>query len=245
MATYLSVIIPVFNSEKSLGELYRRLSAVLKRIAGENYEIIMVDDASRDESFLKMQALHSGDPKVKLIRLSRNFGQQNALLSGFHYAAGEVVITLDDDLQHPPEEIPLLIEKIEAGYDVVFGIPAAKKHSFYRNLGTVMTDCLLTLISRKTRNVKVSSFRALKRTVVMELTQVKRSFIYLAPLIFKVTTCTANVFVRHEPRRYGGSNYSFRKLFRLWVKLLMNYSRIAEYLPKDERPQFEIREIHF
>jgi glycosyltransferase involved in cell wall biosynthesis len=243
MAGLVSVIVPVYNSEASLEELHRRLAVVLKSLCKDAYEIILVDDASRDRSAMIMGEIRDRDPKVKIIGLTRNFGQQNALFCGFHFAGGDYLITLDDDLQHPPEEIPRLLAKLAEGYDVVFGIPLAKRHAAHRNLGSRLIGVLLSLIAGKPWGIKVSSFRALRRPVVTEILKERRAFIYLAPLIFRATRRVAIVYVRHEPRKHGRSNYRITKLIGLGVKLIVNYSALARWFPAGNRPQYEIREI--
>ncbi|TCL69400.1 undecaprenyl-phosphate 4-deoxy-4-formamido-L-arabinose transferase [Hydrogenispora ethanolica] len=244
MAVDVSVIIPVYNSECSLEELYRRLTGVLDGTV-QNYEIILVDDASSDRSFARAKLLHGRDPRVKVIGLARNSGQQNAILCGLRFATGEIVITLDDDLQHPPEEIPVLLAKIALGYDGVFGVPDHKRHAFYRNLGTLGIDILLRLIAGKPRELKLSSFRALRKTLVCQIQSETMDFIYLAPLILKYTRNLTHVTVKHAPRQYGRSNYTLQKLVRLCTQLVRYYSKIAEiFPPKINRPQYEVREIH-
>lgn len=238
----LSVVVPVYNSEQSLGELYQRLTAVLANETPD-FEIIFVDDSSRDHSFERLRKLHEADCRVKIIRLAKNYGQQPALFCGLNYVTGDLVITIDDDLQHPPEEIPILLHRIEQGYDVVFGIPVIKRHSRYRNFGSRVIDGLLGLLCHKPKAVKVSSFRVLRSKIVREVCRSQKSFIYLAPLIFRATTKVANVAVRHETRKYGRSGYNFGKLLKLSLKLVIHYSFLDKLLPKMGRPKFEIAEI--
>ncbi|HYH02321.1 MAG TPA: glycosyltransferase, partial [Bacillota bacterium] len=183
------------------------------------------------------------DPRVKLIQLDGNFGQQNALLCGFQFASGDIWVTLDDDLQHPPEELPKLMTKLEEGYEAVFGIPNQKQHSGVRNLGSQVIDLLLTLIAHKPRSIKVSSFRVLNNRVGQAILNEDVSFVYLAPLIFRNTRCTANVIVRHEPRKFGRSNYSYGKLLKLAFKLVFFYSGLARFFPSPKGPQYKIRNI--
>jgi glycosyltransferase involved in cell wall biosynthesis len=240
----VSVVIPVYNSEKTLEELYGRLVKVLPEMC-RDFEIIMVDDGSADRSFERMQQLRKGDYRVKLIRLAGNFGQQNALLCGFRYATGDFLVTLDDDLQHPPEEIPKLYAKLSQGYEAVFGIPSAnaKRHSRYRNLGSKLVLALLNRITAKPKTVKVSSFRALTREVYRQINNEQRSFIYLAPLIFQATPKIANAWVDHEPRKHGRSNYTLGKLLKLTLKLIVFYTKIGACLPLRQSPQYRIDKV--
>lgn len=243
MSMDISVVIPVYNSGQTLIELYQRLTSVLTKET-KDFELIFVDDLSRDDSFAKLRELHKLDGRVKVIRLAKNYGQQQALFCGFQYVTGELIITIDDDLQHPPEEIPLLLRRIEEGFDVVFGIPIIKKHSLYRNFGSAVIDFTLGLICRKPRGIKVSSFRVLRGSVVREICKTEKAFIYLAPLIFLATTKVANVAVRHEPRKFGRSGYNSVKLVKLSVKLILYYSFLDKLVSNNKRPQFEITEIY-
>ncbi|MFZ5966151.1 MAG: glycosyltransferase family 2 protein [Bacillota bacterium] len=242
MSAEISILVPVYNSEKTLEKLYVRICSAMDQLPRKAFEIILIDDGSEDQSYEVCKALHERDERVKSIRLSRNFGQQNALMCGFHFAQGGFVFTIDDDLQHPPEEIQKLYEKLNKGYDVVFGIPDEKKHPFYRNIGTKMIDRLLNRICKKPKGIKVSSFRGLRKDVVTKIVEDKTSFVYLAPMIFKVTRNAANVSVDHAARIYGKSNYSFLKLAVLYSKLAIYYSSFFKYLNCSSHPQFEIRD---
>jgi glycosyltransferase involved in cell wall biosynthesis len=223
MQERISVVVPVYNSENSLEKFYIILSKELKKIC-DDYEIIMVDDGSPDNSYETMKKLQSIDSRVKIIKLDGNFGQQNALMCGFHYSTGEYVVTLDDDLQHPPEEIYKLKKKTDEGYDVVYGIPIIKKHSGYRKMGSKMTDYMFNKICSKPKNIKVSSFRIIRKNIVNEIIKDKTSFVYISAITFKNTKNISNVEVKHNVRKYGKSNYNFYKLLKLYIKLYLYYS---------------------
>ena len=158
-----SVVIPVYNSESSLDELLYRLLPVFKAVS-VGFEIIFVDDGSKDRSWQKLKELRNKHKHVKIIQLMRNFGQHNALVCGFHFANGDYIITLDDDLQIPPEEIPKLISKIEEGYDIVYGKYLSKKHSKFRNIGSL----LIQAVYKKVFDVHndLSAFRIIKKEVI-------------------------------------------------------------------------------
>jgi len=219
----ISIVIPVFNSENSLEELYLRLKEVLMLYC-DDFEIIMVDDCSRDGSFKIMQSLRSRDQRVKIIRLGTNSGQHNATFCGFNYCQGDYVVTIDDDLQHPPEEIPVLLGKMEAGYDVVFGIPQQKQHSLYRNWGTILIDKWISLIFPQSVQIKRSSFRILNRKLIERILSRPRTPLYMAALILLNSSKPGNVEVRHENRKYGKSNYSIRKSIIMTRTLLIYHS---------------------
>lgn len=239
----ISAVIPVYNSSKSLDELYNRLSSTLKLIC-HDYEIILVDDGSRDDSFSKMKDLHLLDKSVKVISLDGNYGQQNAIKCGFEFANGEYIITLDDDLQHKPEDIERLIKKLDEGYDIVYGIALKKQHSFFRNIGSKLTNYLFNKICNKPKDIKVSSFRAIKRDVLEKIKEDKTSFVYITAITFKITKNIGNLYINHEARKYGTSKYSLKKLVLLFLKLYIYYSdtNVFKYFIKD-KDQFRIKEM--
>ena len=238
----ISVVVPVYNSENSLEHFYEVLSVELKKIC-DDYEIIMVDDGSLDNSYEQMKVLHTIDSRVKIIRLDGNFGQQNALMCGFHYSTGEYIVTLDDDLQHPPEEIHKLYRKIHEGYDVVYGIPIIKQHSVYRKMGSKMTDYLFNKICLKPKNIKISSFRIIRKNIISQIIKDKTSFVYISAITFKNTNNISNVEVNHNARKYGKSNYDFYKLLKLYIKLYLYYSKHKIFkIVTSSKPQYVIKD---
>ena len=166
-----SVVVPVYNSEKSLEELYMRIKKVFEENRNGEFELILVDDSSKDNSFSVMQKLHKKDKRVKAIQLAKNCGQHAALLCGFHYAVGDFVLTMDDDLQHPPEEIPKLIQYMDEhdGVDVVIGKYESKKHGIIRNMGTALSNMVSSYIFKKRKDLQLTSFRLMKKFVVNNL----------------------------------------------------------------------------
>ena len=222
----ISVVVPVFNSSQSLNELYFRLASVLDD-TGAKWEIIMVDDGSEDQSFSVMERIHASDNRVKIIRLSEHAGQHNSTLCGLKYSRGDYVVTIDDDLQNPPEEIPLLLERIKYGFDVVFGIPREKHHKALRNWGSRFIDKSINLIFPAAGAIKRSSFRILTRELVDRMLIHPRPPVYMAALILTHALKPGNIEVRHETRKYGQSNYNIIKTFGMTRNLLINYS----YLP--------------
>src|SRR6056297_2244578 len=178
MSDLISIVIPVYRGENSLTELYLEI----KKTAALNefdFELILVDDHSPDQSYQKILKLHNQDSRVKGIRLARNFGQQNAIFCGFNYAVGDYIITIDDDLQHRPEDISLLYQQIKKGYDVVYAIPEERAHSFYRRLGSKLTNWLFNLITPKNNEIRVSSFRIITGEMLEKIIDTDKSFIYL------------------------------------------------------------------
>ncbi len=220
-----SVVVPVYNSETSLGELCQRISDVFRKME-ESYEIILVDDSSADNSWQIMKGLKKNDKNIKIIQLMRNFGQHNAVICGFHQVTGKYVITMDDDLQNPPEEIPTLINKIKEGYDVVIGAQEVKQDSFFKNLSSFFIRYLNTKIFNKPKDLKLSSFRIMTRAVVDETKILKTPYPYISGMILSLTRNLTNVTVRHDKRKYGSSTYNLAKLISLAFNLIVNYSSL-------------------
>ena len=219
----LTVIIPVYESQLSLKELCSRLQ---KTISGINisFEIIFVDDASKDESWKIIQELAASYDNVRALRLGRNYGQHNALLAGIRSARGSILVTMDDDLQHPPEEIPSLISKIYDGFDVVYGSPCKEKHGFFRDLASQITKIALQKSMGHVTAQNISAFRAFK-------VQMRDGFqSYFAPtvnidvLLTWSTTKFISIKVNHEHRKYGSSNYTPVKLIRHAISMLTGFS---------------------
>lgn len=240
MKTIISVVIPVYNSYDSLDELYKRLNKVLDNNFKE-YEIIMVDDHSKDNSFQKLKKFNNENKRVKIIKLSQNFGQQNALFCGFHYCLGDYIVTIDDDLQHSPDDIIRLYNEIRKGYDIVYGVFEQREQLFYRRLGSYLTDKVFNRITKKRKDIKVSSFRILKKDLLKKIIKDKRSFIYLSAIILDETQNIGNIKVAHNERKYGDSNYSFIRLLKLFLKLYIYYSNNEiSKLFRTDKEQFAI-----
>jgi glycosyltransferase involved in cell wall biosynthesis len=220
----ISVVIPVYNSEGSVGEVIRRLVTLLPGLA-QNYEIVLVNDGSRDRSWEVIESMRQAYPNVvRGFNLMRNYGQHNALLCGIRQARYPITITMDDDLQHPPEEIPHLLAKLTEGHDVVYGTPKELPHSLWRNLMSRFTKRAMAN-AMGVKNIRdISAFRALR-------TDLRKAFEnYLSPnLLFDVllswgTTKFTAVPVNHQPRTIGKSNYNFLKLFNQAMLILTGFS---------------------
>ena len=218
---HISVVIPVYKAEGCLQELYRRLRASVETVT-EDFEIIMVEDCGEDNSWEIMKAIRETDSRVKIIQLMRNFGQHNALMCGFHFVSGEYIITLDDDLQNPPEEIPKLINKIKEGYDLVYGIYTLKRHNFFRNLGSSMIQFFYKKVFSVQGNL--TAFRIIKKQVLQEILHYDKNYVFIDGLLAWVTKKIGYVKVDHNLRTHGHSGYSFKKLFTLSMNMITNFS---------------------
>ena len=219
----LTFLIPVFFGEKSLKSFIAQL--VTQQLERElPFEIILVDDGSRDNSWGVIEELAKQYPGiVRGIRLSRNFGQHNALMCGFHYARGDVIITMDDDGQHPPEEIPKLLEAMErTGADVVYGVPKRREHHWMRNLASAVVRAFFRWVFGL--KVDPSPFRAIRREIVQLILPYDLSFVYLDGLLAWYTDRFAQVEVEHRPRLHGRSTYTPGKLVTLAFNLFTNFA---------------------
>ena len=242
MYKFISVVVPVYNSASSIRELCARLKVILNVLA-EKYEIILVDDGSKDNSVKQIKEAFADDIAIKLISLEDNFGQQSAIMCGLRHAKGDYIITIDDDLQNPPEEIEALMKEMEKGYDVVYGIPLVKKHSGTRNFGSSIANLLFDVVCSKPRNVRVSSFRVLKKSIVEAVIEEKSSFVYISAATLKHTKNIGNVIVLHEARKHGSSSYNILKLLKLFYNIYINYSSLSRVFVRNSKPQYVIKEM--
>ncbi|MFH1612337.1 MAG: glycosyltransferase family 2 protein [bacterium] len=216
-----SIVIPVFNSNKTLETLYNCLISVFESIT-EDFEIIFVDDGSIDNSWEILEKLYEKDKKVKIIQLMRNFGQHNALMCGFSLANGEYIITLDDDLQNPPEEIPKLIDKIKQGYDIVYGEYISKKHKWFRNIGSSFIQMVYKKIFNVSHNL--TSFRIIKKELIKQILNYNKNYTFVDGLIAWNTKNIGVCNVSHNKRLDGKSGYNIKKLLTLAFNLITNFS---------------------
>ena len=216
-----SIVIPVYRSSASLAELVSRITATLK--PHMEWEIVCVDDASPDDSWARMMALSDSCPQLKCIQLMRNFGQHNAIMCGFRHATGDIVITMDDDLQHEPESIPTLIEHLlKTNSDLVYGVYDAKKHAGGRNLGSWLVNRFYRLVFQMP--VTVTSFRAIRRELVDAILRYDLNFTYIDGLLAWNTRRIEMVSVPHHARVDGRSGYTLSKLLSLAMNVFTNFS---------------------
>ncbi len=203
----LSVIVPVFNEAESLEPLYGELTAALD--GGNPYELVFVDDGSRDGSFVSLARLHGKDPRVRVVRLARNFGQQVALAAGIEHAKGRVLVSFDADLQFDPRDIPRLVAKVEEGYDVVSGRRTGRGDGLLsRRLPSALVNWTMARLTGTRLRDATSPFKAVRREVVEDLGHYGEMRRFLGALALKVGRRIAEVPVAHRPRRSGQSKYS-------------------------------------
>src|SRR5919106_2136573 len=219
----ISVVTPVYNGEASIAELCRRLSEVLPRIATE-YEIILVNDGSRDRSWEIVLELAQQYPWVRGLNLMRNYGQHNALLCGIRAAKYDVIVTMDDDLQHPPEEIPRLLEQLEQGFDVVYGAPKSERHGFMRALASRITRLALGSAIGMNLARNVSAFRVFRTQLREAFAGYQTPFVSIDVLLTWATTRFAAIPVVFQPRHSGSSAYTFTRLVRHALDMMTGFS---------------------
>ena len=221
----LSVVIPVYNSQAILSELIERLGTVLGPLS-YRYEVILVNDGSRDGSWDEINRLASVYSWIRGINLMRNYGQHNALLCGIRAARNEVIIIMDDDLQHPPDEIHKLLSKLAEGYDVVYGVPKEGQHGFLRNAAAKITKMALKSALGAETASKVSPYRAFRTRLRDAFADYQSSFVSIDVLLTWGGSRFAAVPVRYDPRRGGKSQYTLRKLVTHALNMMTGFSII-------------------
>jgi glycosyltransferase involved in cell wall biosynthesis len=232
-ALALSVVIPVYNGASSIRELVRALEAL---VVPGGHEIVLVNDGSEDDSLdVCRELLATARVPMTLINLARNFGEHNAVMAGLGRARGAHVITMDDDLQNPPSEVLRLLEHAQrTGKDVVYTYYAVKAHAFWRNTGSRFANWSADRVLEKPKGLYLSSFRCMSAFVVAQLLRYTGPFPYVDGLILQCTHSIDNLLVQHLPRAHGRSNYTLRRLTRLWLNIIVNFSvaplRMATFL---------------
>lgn len=229
----LSVVVPVYKSQSTLVEMTQRLTRALQTLQ-MSWEVIFVNDGSPDDSWAVLQNLCKKNLNFRAIKLIRNFGQHNALLAGIRAAKHEIIVTIDDDLQNPPEEIHKLLSKLDQGIDCVYGVPEKKQHSPFRNLSSYITRVALSSIMGAKSARQVTSFRVFKRSVVTSFDNYKGDFVSIDALLTWGVTNFGYVVVEHAERKDGSSTYSIKKLISHALTMMTSYSslplRIASLL---------------
>src|SRR3989339_733762 len=219
----ISVVIPAYNCAGSIRALYERLSCQLASMA-DNYEIILVEDCGTDDSWKIISEIALFDPKVKAIQLRRNYGQHNAVLCGIRQAQYEIIVTMDDDLQHPPEEIPCLLHALNKNYDVVYGTSQKVSQNIWRKLASQITRITLQSVMGYDVARKVSAFRAFRREILEAFINYYSPFVSIDVLLTWGTNRFSSVNVQHSKRAFGKSQYTFLKLVTYSLNMATGYS---------------------
>jgi len=225
----VSVVIPIFNERENIPILYEKLRSVIDKLDDYEWEIVFADNASTDGSFEILKEIHRKDKRVKVIRLRRNFGQTGSLAAGLDFATGDVIITMDGDLQNDPEDIPLFLEKIQEGYDIVSGWRYDRKDPITKKIPSKIYNWLAS----KLTGVKIHdfgcTFKAMRKEVVKNIRLYGEMHRYIEALASEMGVSIAEIKVRHHPRIYGKSKYGISRIIKgfldlLTVKFLLSYS---------------------
>lgn len=219
----LSVVVPVYNSEHSLPLLSEALAEILPSISSA-FELILVNDSSKDGSWKVIQDLTQQYSWITGIDLMRNYGQHSALLCGIRAAHHEIIVTIDDDLQHPPSEIIKLLDKLSEGYDMVYGVPAQEQHGLFRNWASQITKLALQGAMGGEIARHVSAFRVFRTEIRNAFSSYQSPYVSIDVLLTWGTTRFAAVKVKHDARRFGQSNYTFRKLVTHAFNMMTGFS---------------------
>jgi undecaprenyl-phosphate 4-deoxy-4-formamido-L-arabinose transferase len=216
MNKLLSFVIPCYCSSNTLPAVVEEIITTVSKRKEYEYQIILVNDYSTDGTLDVIKKLCLDNNNITGVNLARNFGQHAALMAGFAQAKGEIIISLDDDGQSPADEVFKLIDRLNGGFDAVYGRYSQKKHNIFRNIGTYLNKKMAQFLAGQPKNIGTSSFFAVRDFVVKEMLRYENSYPYIAGLIFRTTQNIADVSVTHRARAEGSSNYTLSKMLKLW-----------------------------
>lgn len=229
----ISIVIPAYRSGNILPKLFEQLSGMLAQHFS-SYEVVLVDDCSPDNTWKAIETICQATPWVKGIGLRKSAGQHGAIVAGLNYASGEVIVTMDDDLQHSPADVPTLYEKIREGYDVCYTEFDQRNHEKWKIWGSQFNNLVASWLLKKPYDLYLSSFKSFHRDIKDEIIKYQGPFPYVDGLILSVTRSITTIKVVHHARLEGESNYNMSKLVRLWLHMATNFSifplRLASYL---------------
>lgn len=214
----VSFCIPCYKSEQTLPKVVDEIKTTMSKLKDKySYEIILVNDCSPDDTFGTITRLAQENESITGVDLAKNFGQHAALMAGFHYVTGDILVCLDDDGQTPADEVGKLLDRIEAGDDVVYARYTNKKHSAFRNFGSYVNEKMAQFLLGKPKELFVSSYFAARRFIVDEMLKYDKSYPYVIGLVLRSTKRISNVDVTHREREVGQSGYTLGKLLGLWM----------------------------
>lgn len=216
MKKLISFVIPCYRSEATLPDVIREIRETMEKMENYEYEVVLVNDCSPDGTFETIRRLCQENDNMTGINLAKNFGQHSALMAGFHYAKGDIVICLDDDGQTPANEAGKLIAGIEQGADVVYAKYTHKHHSGFRNWGSHINELMTRVMLGKPKDLYLSSYFAARKFVVEEMMRYEYAYPYVIGLVLRTTKNIINVEVEHRDRQSGTSGYTIGKLLSLW-----------------------------
>lgn len=214
----ISFCIPCYKSEQTLPAVVEEINTTMQGLKDKySYEIILVNDCSPDGTFNAIEKLAKQQDNIVGVDLAKNFGQHSALMAGFHFVTGDILVCLDDDGQTPANEVQKLLDEIEAGADVVYAKYEHKKHSLFRNFGSFVNEKMAQFLLGKPKELYVSSYFAARRFIVDEMLKYDKSYPYIIGLVLRSTKRITNVVVNHREREIGRSGYTIGKLLGLWM----------------------------
>jgi len=226
MNPYLSIVIPIYNEANNLEMLYQRLTTTLDAL-GKTYEIIFTDDGSKDNSVKILEELHQRRPQqIRVIEFTKNFGQHMATMAGFAEARGDIIVTLDADLQNPPEEIPKLVAKMEEGYDLVSGCRENRQDTFFRKYVSLVINFIRDKITRIKMTDHGCMLRAYRKDVIAAIVATQEATIFIPALAYNCAANPTEINVAHAERFAGQSKYRLYGLIRLNFDLMTGYSLV-------------------
>lgn len=226
MSQLVSFVIPCYNSSRTIGKVVEEIRETMEGTKQYDYEIILVNDSSPDDTFEEIKRICETYGNVCGVNLARNFGQHAALMAGFRYVHGDIVVCLDDDGQTPAEEVGKLLVKMDEGFDVVYARYKHKQHSAFRNMGSKLNELMARVMLGKPKDLYLSSYFVAKRFIIDEMVRYTNPYPYVIGLVLRTTKKIANADVNHREREIGTSGYTLGKLFALWFNGFTAFSII-------------------
>lgn len=221
----LSIVVPVYRSAAILPKLVEQIHAEMQKEGlNEVFELLLVSDASPDNSWQVIRSLSQTHPFIKGISLRRNFGQHNAIMAGLNHVSGEFVVLMDDDLQHPPHAIGGILRALREGYDVCYTNYLNRQHATWKKLGSQFNDWVATHLLGKPKRLYLSSFKGLRREIVQEIIRYDGPYAYVDGLILDVTRSITTIDIEHSARHEGEGNYNLSRSVALWLKMATSFS---------------------
>lgn len=217
-----SVIIPCYKSDQTIRKVVELTMAEFERMGRSRYEFVLVDDNSPDggKTVRVLRELVRDYPCVRVVELAKNSGQHNAVMAGLNYAAGDIIIAMDDDMQTHPSQLPKILGELDQGYDIVYGYYPQKKHSRFRNFGSYINYLTVRILLKKPKDLKTSSFWAIRRFVRDYAVEYRSAYTHLQGVFLRITRNIGSVPIQHFEREVGTSNYTMKKLLQLWSNII-------------------------
>lgn len=229
----ISFVIPCYKSKNTITSVIEEITSTMLSLTEYDYEIVLVNDCSPDDTFNVIRKMAKQNSRITGINLAKNFGQHAALMAGFRFATGDIIVCLDDDGQTPADEVGKLLKKIEDGFDVVYASYEHKQHSLFRNLGSKVNSKMTEVLLGKPKNLMITSYFAARHFVIDEMLRYENCYPYVIGLVLRTTKNICNVPVNHRQRKEGSSGYTIRKLINLWLNGFTSFSvkplRMATY----------------